>query len=102
MRLAPGGVLACEIATVQNLERHAKPSRRFLLELGELPRLCAPLEVVHYTEGWQGDRCLARILARRTSPARSPVTSSSDTEEDRAWAFTTSRSRPKAADYAAR
>jgi SAM-dependent methyltransferase len=69
VRLAPGGVLACEIATVQNLERHAKPSRRFLLEPGELPRLCAPLEVVHYTEGWQGDPCLARILARRTSPA---------------------------------
>ncbi len=68
-RLAPGGVLACEIATVRNLERNAKPSRRFLLEPNELLRLCAPLEVVFYREGWQGDRSEARILARRTSRA---------------------------------
>jgi SAM-dependent methyltransferase len=68
-RLAPGGVLACEIATVRNLERNAKPSRRFLLEPNELLRLCAPLEVVFYREGWQADRCEARILARRTSTA---------------------------------
>lgn len=67
-RLAPGGVLVCEIATVRNLERQAKPSRRFLLESNELLRLCAPLEVVYYREGWQEDRCDARILARRSSP----------------------------------
>ncbi len=66
-RLAPGGVLACEIATVENLERNPKPSRRFLLERGELPGLCAPLETIHHREGWDGGRCLARILARRTS-----------------------------------
>jgi SAM-dependent methyltransferase len=66
-RLAPGGVLVCEIATVENLERNPKPSRRFLLERGELPGLCAPLEVVHYREGWDPDRCLARLLARGTS-----------------------------------
>jgi SAM-dependent methyltransferase len=66
--LAPSGVLVCEIASVRNLERHAKPSRRFLLEPNELLRLCAPLEVVHYREGWQQDRCDARIVARRTSP----------------------------------
>jgi tellurite methyltransferase len=68
-RLAPGGVLACEIATVRNLERHAKPSRRFLLEPNELLALCAPLEIVFYREGWQDESCLARILARRPSPA---------------------------------
>lgn len=68
-RLAPGGLLVCEIATVGNLERHAKPSRRFLLEPDELRALCAPLEVVFRCEGWQGDACVARILARRASPA---------------------------------
>jgi SAM-dependent methyltransferase len=68
-RLAPGGVLVCEIATVRNLERHAKPSRRFLLEPNELIGLCATLEIVFYREGWQDDRCEARILARRASPA---------------------------------
>jgi tellurite methyltransferase len=67
-RLAPGGVLVCEIATVRNLERHAKPSKRFLLEPDELPRLCAPLAVVSHREDWFGDSHLARILARRTSP----------------------------------
>lgn len=68
-RLAPGGVLACEIATVTNLERNAKPSRRFLLEPNELLRLCAPLEIVFFREGWHGARCDARILARSTSKA---------------------------------
>jgi SAM-dependent methyltransferase len=68
-RLASGGVLACEIATLRNLERNAKPSRRFLLEPNELLRLCAPLEIVYYSEGWHEDRCEARVLARRPSPA---------------------------------
>ena len=63
-RLAPGGVLACEIATVRNLERHAKPSERFLLREGELPELCRPLEPVFHSEGWVDGRALARILAR--------------------------------------
>jgi SAM-dependent methyltransferase len=66
--LAPGGVLVCEIASVRNLERNAKPSRRFLLEPNELLRLCAPLEIVYYREGWQQSRCDARILARRSFP----------------------------------
>lgn len=63
--LAPGGVLVCEIATVRNLERHARPSARFLLEEGELVRQVEPLRVVYSREGWVGDHCLARVLARR-------------------------------------
>jgi hypothetical protein len=66
-QLAPGGLLVCEIATVGNLERHEKPSRRFLLEPDELRALCVPLEVVFHHEGWHDDRCVARILARRSS-----------------------------------
>ena len=63
--LGPGGVLACEIATKRNLERHAHPSARFLLEPNELLALLGPLEVAYYREGWLGDRCVARALARR-------------------------------------
>ena len=63
--LAPGGVLVCEIATSRNLERHAHPSARFLLDEGELPRLCAPLESVWSREGWHDGRALARIVARK-------------------------------------
>jgi 2-polyprenyl-3-methyl-5-hydroxy-6-metoxy-1,4-benzoquinol methylase len=66
-RLAPGGCLCVEIATTGNLERHAHPSRRFLLEPGELARLCAPLELVHSAEGWFDDRCVARLVGRRVS-----------------------------------
>jgi SAM-dependent methyltransferase len=66
-RLAPGGVLIAEAATRRNLERHARPSARFLLEPGELLRLVTPLrlEVEVYREGWIDDRCVARILARK-------------------------------------
>jgi len=63
-RLAPGGVLACEIATVRNLERQPKPSARFLLQPGELVDLCGSLKLLTYSEDWRGDRFLARALGR--------------------------------------
>ncbi len=65
-RLAPHGVFICEISTLRNLERHAHPSRRFLLEPNELLALCAPLEIVYYREGWIEDRARARVVARRS------------------------------------
>ncbi len=67
-RLAPGGWLCCEIATERNLERHARPSRRFLLAEGELEQLCAGLEIAHADEDWHDDRHVARIVARRPAP----------------------------------
>jgi SAM-dependent methyltransferase len=66
-RLSVGGWLFAEIATARNLERHAHPSRRFLLEPGELRALCAPLETVAFEEGWFDDRHLARVAARRAA-----------------------------------
>jgi SAM-dependent methyltransferase len=63
-RLGPGGLLVCEIATVRNLERHEHPSRRFLLEPGELVGLVSPLEIVRADEGWHEDRHLARVACR--------------------------------------
>ena len=66
-RLTPGGVLVCEIPTVRNLERHAKPGARFLLQPNELRALCAGLSLVSYTEEWRGGRFLARAIARRVA-----------------------------------
>jgi len=67
-RLAPGGVLVCEIATIRNLERHAKPGARFLLQPGELLELCRPLELASYTEEWHDGRFLARAVALAGAP----------------------------------
>jgi tellurite methyltransferase len=67
--LAPGGLLLFCQPTERNLERHAKPSRRFLLAEGELARLIAdlPLEILHLAEGWSAEgRHEARLIARRT------------------------------------
>jgi tellurite methyltransferase len=65
--LAPGGVLLFCQPTRRNLERHEKPSQRFLLEEGELPSLLPPLlEVVELQEGWLSEgRHEARVIARR-------------------------------------
>lgn len=61
--LAPGAFLVVEIATVRNLERHAKPSSRFLLEPGEIIDLVGDLKVDYYREDWFGDQALARLVA---------------------------------------
>lgn len=53
--LAPGGRLVCAIATVTNLERHERPSARFLLEAGELATLVPDLDVVHASEAWRAN-----------------------------------------------
>lgn len=64
--LAPGGLLCVSHPTVRNLERHARPSERFLLQESELPGLVCGLELVEYSEAWRQDgRHTARLLARR-------------------------------------
>ncbi len=64
--LAPGGHLVMAHPTLINLERHDRPSRRYLLEPGELPSLLSSLEIASYFEGWttQG-RHEARVVAWR-------------------------------------
>lgn len=64
-RLRPGGVFISELATVPNLERHARHSLQYLAEPGELKRACQPLEIVYYQEGWFEDHASARVVARR-------------------------------------
>ena len=63
--LRPGGLALVRIATVTNLERHERPSRRFLVEPGELADLCRGLDVESYAEDWFNDRHEARLIARR-------------------------------------
>lgn len=68
--LRPGGVAIVVHPTVRNLERHAHPSARWLLEAGELPGLLASLAPVYVEERWfpedgDGARHLARLVALR-------------------------------------
>ena len=64
--LARGGLLLYVHSTMRNLERHDRPSKRFLLAEGELRTAFAgALEIVSYDEGWlDGGRHEARLLAR--------------------------------------
>lgn len=66
--LVAGGSLVMIQPSETNLQRHAKPSRRFLVAQGELVQMArsAGLEIVQYREGW-GDRGqhLAELWARR-------------------------------------
>lgn len=66
--LVVGGFLVAMQATVTNLERHPSPSRRFLLEEGELAAWATSLGLVieHAHEGWSGEgRHVAELVARR-------------------------------------
>lgn len=64
--LAPGGRFVWIHPTTKNLERHARPSRRFLLEPGEAPALVedAGLRVLWSEEAWLGEGPEARFLSR--------------------------------------
>ncbi|MEX1361989.1 MAG: class I SAM-dependent methyltransferase [Nannocystaceae bacterium] len=76
--LRPGGRLLWVHPITSNLQRHAMPSARFLLEPGEAERLVgeAGLDVRWSEEGWVGQgptaRCLARVVAERPAPGQTP------------------------------
>jgi SAM-dependent methyltransferase len=66
--LAPSGRLVFVQPTKRNLERHARPSERFLLDEGELRGLVerGELRVVTYEEGWGAEgRHEAIVVAER-------------------------------------
>jgi len=70
--LAPGGLVIAAQPTVANLERHASPSRRFLVEAGELELWARGLnlEILVGREGWTADgRQEAELVARRVKNA---------------------------------
>jgi SAM-dependent methyltransferase len=71
--LAPGGVLLYETFAAGN-ETVGKPSRAdFLLQPGELLRVCQGLRVVAYEDGYLDDpaRFIQRIVAVREAPQAS-------------------------------
>ena len=66
--LVEGGLLVYVQQTVVNLERHARPSRRFLVEEGELAAWARGIgfEIVAEREGWNDDGVHeAAVIARR-------------------------------------
>lgn len=64
--LAPGGLFAFVQPTVENLKKHSRPGRRWLLEVGEALELLDPrLEVITCDEGWSEEgRHEVELLAR--------------------------------------
>jgi len=75
LHMAPGGVFVWIHPTVANLERHPKPSARFLLQPGEGLAIVGALRdvaIVEHREGWVQDRHLSVVVARfevRPAPA---------------------------------
>ncbi len=63
--VAPHGLLFVKVATVTNQQRHPRPSKRFLVERGELPGLLPGFATLNYDEEWFDDRHEARMVARR-------------------------------------
>jgi SAM-dependent methyltransferase len=65
--LRPNGLLFLRTFTTQNMDvlgRH-KPRREFLLEPGELRRMFADLNIVHYEETIEVDRAIGTIVAQK-------------------------------------
>ncbi len=66
LELSPGGILVFVQPTERNLERHERPSRRFLLQEGELRGLLGSYRVLHFEEDWGAEgRHEARVVAQR-------------------------------------
>ena len=63
--LAPAGLLFYETFTAAQAGRGGPTSPDHLLELGELRRLVAPLEILRYREAEFGSRMLASVVARQ-------------------------------------
>ncbi len=53
--LSSTGRLVVAIATTTNLERHERPSARFLLDPDELPTLLPEAHVLHFSEAWRAN-----------------------------------------------
>lgn len=70
--LVTGGLLVASQPTVRNLERHAHPSRPFLVEEGEMAAWVTGcgFEIVVAREDWTDEgRHVAQVIARRSPPA---------------------------------
>lgn len=70
--LSKEGVLLFVQPTRSNLERHSRPSERYLLEDGELEALARDqgLEILHHEEGWLAEGRHEAVLVARRGPGR--------------------------------
>ena len=67
--LSKGGLLVVAVATTTNLERHDRPSSRFLLEPDELPTLVPNLNIIEHNETWRANGSYeAWLIATTASP----------------------------------
>lgn len=64
-QLTQNGLLVFLQPTFTNLQRHGKPSARFLLEDLELRDLAGDFQIVHYDEGWLEEGRHEAILVAR-------------------------------------
>jgi hypothetical protein len=64
-KLAKGGIVLVELATVRNLEHHERPPRQWRAEPNELLRDLSGLTVIYYREGFIDDHAVAQMIARR-------------------------------------
>jgi ubiquinone/menaquinone biosynthesis C-methylase UbiE len=55
--------------TKKNLERNEKPPFDYLFEEGELRKLAAGVEILHYEEGWLADDRHDAVLVAKKRPA---------------------------------
>jgi tellurite methyltransferase len=68
--LAPQGLFVVVQPTMRNLERHERPSARYLLHEGELRQLADGFTVLHYNEAWLADgRHDAVLVAQKVRTA---------------------------------
>lgn len=68
--LKPGGLIVFVQPGLRNLERHPKPSARFLAAPGFAATLADGLELLHHREHWAPDgRFLVEVVARRSRTA---------------------------------
>jgi hypothetical protein len=56
-----------KVATVTNQQRHPRPSKKYLVERGEMLGLLPGFTTVDYKEAWFDNRHEARIVVRRTT-----------------------------------
>jgi tellurite methyltransferase len=63
--LAPNGLLFMELATLENLKLHKRPSREYLLERNELLTWFPDLFVIAYREGLFDGHAVAQLVGRR-------------------------------------
>lgn len=63
--LAPGGVLVMELATIENLKLHRRPTREHLLQPNELITWFPELLMLVYREGIFDDHAVAQLVAKK-------------------------------------